>query len=242
MVARADDSRFLDLSGFQDREAAFRRAREGVDRYTEIARNAMATSTSMSLAHMAFMAFVARARGLHEAAVREIGNENPHAVFPLLRGMAELAAIVMYTNLKPAYIKTVVGVGPTKHHKKSFQAMFDALKKEAPGLKNAYESLSDYSHMGHSAIANSVTPVDDETHEVQWTDRPHWRSANDFRVACAQTEELVEMLVDSLQEFGRLHLAHTASEPIGTLTIQRELSGEDLTRLRTIEESNPTVG
>lgn len=237
MVAREDDPRMLDLSDFVDPEQAFLRASAGVTDYTEIARAAMADASSMQVAHMAFMAFVARARGLHEAIVREIRHENPHAVFLLLRSMAELATIILYTNQNPSYIDTVVGVGPGKFQRRSFQAMFDALRGQAPGLKAVYAHLSDYSHMGHAGVANAMTPTDEETQFVEWTDRPHWRSANDFRVACALTEEVVEMVHAGLREFGSLHLGENSATAIGTLTVQRHLDDQDLERLRRIEEN-----
>lgn len=101
MAGRVDDPRFLDLSGFVDPDEALRRACAGVADYTEIARAALSQGSAMQVAHMAFMAFVARARGLHAAIVREIRHENPHAVVPLLRSMAELATIVLYTNQNP---------------------------------------------------------------------------------------------------------------------------------------------
>jgi hypothetical protein len=229
VAAREDDPRLLDLSGFIDPDEAFRRASAGVTDYTEIARAALSDASSMQVAHMAFMAFVARARGLHEAIVREIRQENPHAVFPLLRSMAELATIMLYTNQTPSYIDTVVGIGPGKFQRKSFQAMFDALRGQAPGLKAVYAHLSDYSHMGHAGVANAMTPTDDESQFVEWTDRPHWRSANDFRVACA------------LRAFGDLHLGEDSATAIGTLTVQRHLDARDLERLRRIEENMETT-
>jgi hypothetical protein len=46
---------------------------------------------------------------------------------------------------------------------------------------------------------------------VGWTDRPHWRSEREFHIACAQTEELIELLLGALREFGEKYL--TAIDP-----------------------------
>ncbi len=229
----------LDLSGFVDPEEAVQRASAGLTEYTDIARESMSTTGSMRLAHMAFMGFVGRARGLHEAIVREIKNENPHAVFILIRGMAELATLLLYTNRYPGYIETVVGVGPNKFKRKSYLAMFDALRERAPGLKAVYAELSGYSHMGPGGIANAVTPVDDDSRSIAWTDIPHWRSANDFRVACALTEEAVEMVLEGLREFVRAHLSEATTAEIGIIGEHRPVAPADIDMLRARGEDEP---
>lgn len=113
-----------------------------------------------------------------------------------------------------------------------------ALDGVPAGGKHVYRELSEYTHMGLGSIANAMTPVDDESHYAEWTDRPCWRSANDYRVACAQTQELAETLLESLRGYAGLHLAGPDSEPIGALLIQQALSATDLARLRAIEEGD----
>lgn len=235
VAVHEDDPARLDLSGFVDPDEAVRRACAGLAEYTGTARELIGATGAMRVAHMAFMGFVARARGLHEAIAREIKNENPHAVFILIRGMAELATLLLYTNKYPNYIETVVGIGSTKFKRKSYLAMFDALRERAPGLKAVYAELSDYSHMGPGGIANAVTPVDDECRSIAWTDIPHWRSANDFRVACALTEEVVEMVLEGLREFGRVHISEATTDEIGIIGEHRPVAPADMDTLRTLE-------
>lgn len=140
MAARKDDPELIDLTGFTDREESMRRASAGVGRYHEIARHYLVDATAATIAHHAFMGIISRARGLHEGTVREIRNANPHAVRPLMRGMLELAALVLYVNLNPDYILTVVGVGDARHKRKSYEAMFHAVRDTAPGKSAAIRS------------------------------------------------------------------------------------------------------
>ena len=150
LMTDSDDHVLLDLTAFGDRAAAIDRARYGSPgSYTAIARNHMAKAENLTPRFMLFGSFVARTRGLHEAVVREIEVNNPHAVFPLIRSWVEVVTIAMYVIQKPAYAQYLQeGPGTNMPAKKSFEAMFHAVKDEAGQLRQVYGQLSEFSHFG----------------------------------------------------------------------------------------------
>lgn len=224
MAGREDDPNLIDLTGFTNPEESLRRACVGLDQYSEIAKRHLQGATLLTLAHHAIMGFVSRARGLHEGTVREIRNANPHAVRSLKRDMLELATLILYVNRNPDYLATVVGVGDARYKRKSYESMFHAVRDIAPGLKNAYRELSDFTHFGPVGVASPMSIISEEDQTVGWTDRPRWRSEREFHIACAQTEELVELLVDALREFGEKYLIDVdPADSIATIFESRPL-------------------
>jgi hypothetical protein len=163
---------------------------------------------------------ISRARGLHEAVVRELEQDNPHAVLPLCRGWVELLTIINYCIKKPAYIGVLVSplVGPTAGARKSFGAMFDALRDFA-GLEQVYRQLSEYSHFGPSAIWNAHSIDDEAQRTTVWTDAPRFRDDKHFMIACAQAEELAIATFDSLRSLGTLIVnSNGSTAPAATVT------------------------
>ncbi len=208
LVTDADDHVLLDLTPFGDRTAAIARARHGCPKsYTAIARKHMTKTPYITPGFMLFGSFVARTRGLHEAVVREIEENNPHGVLPLIRSWVEVVTIAMYVIKKPAYAQYLMeGPGANTPAKKSFEAMFHAVKDEAGQLRLVYGQLSDYSHFGPLGVWNSHSIEDDRTGAVPWTDVPHWRDERHFQIACAQAHELAVASLHYLDLLGDLLL------------------------------------
>lgn len=213
----------LDLSGFTTREECLRRATAGCPSvYTAIAREALSDGT-LTQARLLFMAMVSRARGLHEGIVRELSNDNPHAVLPLKRAWAELIAIMLYTLRKPAYIFVLLSDPKDRDapKRKSFEAIFHAVREDAEQMRLVYGELSEYSHFGLLAIYNvhSIAVEDDRT--TVWTDVPRWRDERHFKAACAQAAELAEACEHALRSMGDLVRPVADKDVVGSFDVEQ---------------------
>jgi hypothetical protein len=196
----------LDLSGYESRDRALELAAHGCPAlYTEIARKHMASTTDVSEGFLLFGSVVSRMRGLHEGVVREIAADNPHAALLLTRAWVEIITITMYLLRHPGYVEFLLhGPGDGRPGKKSFEAMFHAVKDDASQLKLVYRVLSDYSHFGTVGVWNAHAIEDEEQRILTWTDAPRWRNDDDFRITCAQANELAVAGLHYLDELGRL--------------------------------------
>lgn len=205
----------LDLAGYRSRETALALAAEGCPAgYTEVARTHLAGRPDFTLGFMLFGSFVARMRGLHEAIVREITADNPHAVLPLARAWVETITIGLYVLRRPIYAEYLLH-GPSKNGpaRKSFEAMFHAVKDEASQLKLVYGQLSDYSHFGSLAVWNAHSVEDETQGVVSWTDAPRWRDEKHFQIACAQAHELGIAGLHTLDRLGELLVSSRSDDP-----------------------------
>jgi hypothetical protein len=102
----------------------------------------------------------ARAIGLHGALVREIGRDNPHATFALLRTYVDLVVVTMEVRRNPGYAAVVMhdpakpGIG---RRRKSAHALADAAAKEVPDMANAWDLLSEVGgHFGWAAFEATI--------------------------------------------------------------------------------------
>jgi hypothetical protein len=196
----------LDLSNFEDREQAIGLAAYGCPKsYSEVAKKHMMNQDTISTGFMLFGSFVSRVRGLHEGVIREVSANNPHAAFPLIRAWLETVTIALYVLRNPRYVEYLLQ-GPRNNGpgRKSFEAMFHAVREEASQLKLVYGELSDYAHFGSLAVWNAHSIDDKEQRTVLWTDAPRWRDERHFQVACAQAHELATAGLDALDRLGEL--------------------------------------
>lgn len=215
-VAKGGKHILLDLSDYLSREGALELAAYGCPRaYTQIAKKHLESAKYATEGSLLFSSVVSRMRGLHEGIVREIMANNPHAVLPLIRAWVEVITITMYLLRNPRYIDFVLhGPGDGRPRKKSFEAMFHAVKDDAEQLRVVYGQLSDYSHFGLLGVWNAHSIEDDEQGIVSWTDAPRWRDENHFRIACAHAHELAVAGQHYLDELGGLLVpASAASDP-----------------------------
>lgn len=206
MAKTSPDPIMLDRSAFQDRDRAIELASDRCPAgYTSIAKRHLADMANMSTGTMLFMAFTSRMRGLHEGVVREIVASNPHAALPLIRAWAEVITIGLYVSRNPQYVEFLLhGPGENRPGRKSFEAMFHAVKEDAEQLRLVYGELSEYSHFGPLAVWNVHSIEDEAERIVTWTDVPHWRDDTHFQVACAQAHELAAAGRDCLERLGGL--------------------------------------
>ncbi len=189
----------LDLTRITTRDEALAMAAAGCPtEYTGIAKEVLGTDVALTPGSLLYMSMISRVRGLHEAVVRELAEDNPHAVLPLCRAWVELLTIINYCIKKPAYIDVLVSplVGPRAGARKKFGAMFHALRDQFAGLEQVYRQLSEYSHFGPSAVWNAHSIDDEAQRTTVWSDAPRFRDDKHFMIACAQAEELAEATFD----------------------------------------------
>ena len=206
---RLNAIRLINSGRFQTRADCLELAAAGCPEvYSTIAREHLEATAALAPPMFLFMAAISRARGLHEAILRELEADNPHAVLPLIRGFGELLTVVMYTLKKPGYIDVLLGIDDQRFRRKSFEAMFHVLRDEAAGLKEVYGMLSEYAHFGPMAIFNVQSIEDEGTGAIQWQDAPRWRDDQHFRTACAHTFELAMAARVYLGKLGDLTCTH----------------------------------
>lgn len=161
---------------------------------------------------------ISRSRALHEAIVREIGYDNPQAVFTLMRQFAETVALIRYTADHPHYFDTVVRdpqdlePGMLKH--RSTQSLINHMDSMySLQFKPVYAQLCDMSHFGATAVWNSHRLESQEEFRTSWSSSPRWRSDQECLVACAQLLELSEEMEQALKS---LVQAYHARLGVGT--------------------------
>jgi hypothetical protein len=206
MTSEGREHVLLDLSGYQSRDRALELAAHGCPtQYTAIAKKHMSSVAQVTQGYLLFGSVVSRTRGLHEGVVREIMADNPHAVLPLTRAWIEIITITMYVLRNPGYGEFLLhGPGEGRPGRKSFEAMFYAVRDDAPQLKLVYRELSDFSHFGTLGVWNAHAIEDEEQRIVTWTDVPRWKNEDDFRAACARAHELAVAGLQYLDDLGHL--------------------------------------
>ncbi len=121
---------------------------------------------------MFWFSTVARGQALHSAIAREVGGQNPHAVFRLIRALTEAVIVMAYTIDHPAYVD-VINIAARELPKngpkrKSIQALINSASKQAPGLKHVYSELSEARHVGSIALwaSHRIISKDEDTLRV----------------------------------------------------------------------------
>jgi hypothetical protein len=173
--------------------------------------------TKMSLLTMFVMSVGVRARGLYEAIVREIDNDNPYAVFPLMRQFAETVAVAFYVGDHPKYVEALKDAErdkpPGAPRTKTPQALVSYMERnhaEQFGLVD--DELSDVTHFGSLAlwIAHRV----DGDHHTSWSSAPDWKEQKQLYIACVQLLELREAMAQAIGGLGQA-LRNDPYPPIG---------------------------
>jgi hypothetical protein len=203
----------LDLAQFASLEDALTKAEPG-DRYLNVGKLLMPIGDGMpmTIGTMFWFSMITRSEGLHQAIAREIRASNPHAVFPLIRALAESVVLLIYVTDHPRYVDVLTSRAselPTNGPKrKSIQALIHYASKHAPGMKGVYAELSEATHFGAIAMwASHTIEGDDESgYRTSWTSYPRWRDDEQAMVACAKTLELAEAMEHFLRQFAVAHV------------------------------------
>ena len=203
----------LDMNRFSVREEWIGYAKGDLpNNYSELAKMVVSDPMDIRHAHILYLAFISRGRGLHEGILDRIGKDNPHCVFPLNRAYAELVAYLIYCNQNPHYIDVMLRLGSERNRaRKSITAIQDAIKNSAPGLKTVYDNLSRYTHFNEAGIYNSIRNSDEDPGKFSWTEYPRWKVEDDFKVACSQIHELSEGFTQHMALFAEKFLLNKSS-------------------------------
>ncbi|MFN8019926.1 MAG: hypothetical protein U0Q03_00225 [Acidimicrobiales bacterium] len=154
-----------------------------------------------------FMSAVARARGLREAAVREIEAQCPPAAATLLRQLAEVVATIFYVADFPEYAEAIAfrpdEARPGAPKRKGVQALIHHMDRHhADQFEVVYADLNEMTHFNSAAMWSSHTSGDDGG--VRWSSAPRWKNEHDPFIFCATLLELTAGVNTAL-----VHLGHT---------------------------------
>lgn len=212
-----DDVAMLNLSQFASLDDAIEKCAAASRRYEEAVTTAGGLAEGAQLTHrtMFLMSAVARSRGLHEGVVSELRNSNPHAVFPLMRSLAETALMLDYVIAYPDYVVTFSDIDPGYSEKRvSIGKLLKHSEKRFAQMRGVYAQLCDVTHFGSIAFwwAFSIKP-DADKRTLQWRSSPVWRDEGQALIACGQLMELSEIIPVLLGELiGRHVTDHTAEK------------------------------
>jgi hypothetical protein len=201
----------LDLTQFASLTDALAKIEPG-DRYQRAGEACLGVDLGIGMPAMFWLAMLARAEGLHQAIAREARAANPHAVFPLLRALAEAVVLVIYVVDHPAYIEVVARrpdeLATNGPKRKSIQALISYASKRATGAKAVYAELSEATHFGSIAMwmPHRLTGGEGSDYLFSWQQKPRWKDEEQALVACALTLELAEAMEHTLREFAERHL------------------------------------
>lgn len=224
-----DEKPMLDLSVFRSLEEAISVTDTSGSYWTTLAANLSIESGSPITMNLFFAeSIVSRCQGTHEAIVREIRHENPHAVFPLLRSLVETFTLLHYVTDHPQYIESLTvrakDIPKGRRKRVSMQKLIAYAFVHAPGLKNVYAELSEITHFGSAAMWISHRIEDPDLHTTSWTNNPRWRDMEQPLIACAQTIEISEAINVRLTDFLTQHCGPDQMDSIGFVTQLRETS------------------
>jgi len=139
---------------------------------------------------------LSRMAGLHRGIWRGLADDNPYAVWPLLRAYFELEVTMAYLTRHPelttALAERPSATNPSAPHLPGFSKMLSAVADLIPAGQAAYRELCDITHIGVLATwsAHSVTKTD-EGLDLHWSSRPTFRPEQ-VPVAASQLKQLVE--------------------------------------------------
>jgi hypothetical protein len=136
-------------------------------------------------------------------------EQNPHAVFPLLRAYSECAALLIYVYDNVDYIEALTDRSSEQRQdgpqRLSVGKLVDyATKQAAPGFKHAHGELSNLTQFGSTAMWSPYVLSDDN--RLPWTSHPRWKSEEQAMIAAALTLEVSEANHQLLENFGDRYL------------------------------------
>jgi hypothetical protein len=199
----------LDVSRFTDRQVAIKIATSDFrERYIQVSRS-YPPNLGWTNQHVLFRFLISRFVGTHEAILREIEFNNPHAVFPLLRAYFEAMCVLLISVEKPEYPHHLLNLdSPEDGPSNKFTEIFKILEPKYLGLMNIYNQLSKISHPQELAAINVFMRefLSDGSLTVKWSERPYWQREEDLYLVCAHLEEFALLALSELDEYGRKYL------------------------------------
>ncbi|MGA8744580.1 MAG: hypothetical protein WB507_01795 [Solirubrobacterales bacterium] len=164
----------------------------------------------LTLLVMFWQSMISRSEGLHQAIVREARRANPHAVFPLIRALAEALVVVMYVQDHPDYVNALTvrasEIPKGSQRRKTMQALINYALKQRPGMKMVYAELSEATHFGATAMWMPHSIESEEERLTSWSSGARWRSDEEALIACAWTLELADAMEIALRQFAERYV------------------------------------
>jgi hypothetical protein len=202
----------LNLAQFASLEDAIAKVAAAIA-YDEIAAHFLSGENieATALPVVFFSSMINRCNSLHTAIVREMEAETPHAVFPLIRTYAEGAALMIYVYDHVNYIESLLDRpwerDPNAPARLTVGRLVAyAVKHAAPGFKQVYDELSDFTHFGSTAMWSPFVLATDGG-SYSWTSRPRWRNDEQAMTAAAMTLEVADALHTLFGNFGRKYVS-----------------------------------
>ena len=137
-----------------------------------------------------------RMAGLHRGIWQGLADDNPYAVWPLMRAYFELEVTMAYLTRHPELVMALAerpsSTNPDALILPGISKMVSAVVDLIPSGQAAYRELSDITHIGVLATwsAHRVTGTD-EGLDLHWSSRPMFRPEQ-VPTAAAQLKQLVE--------------------------------------------------
>ena len=210
----------LDLSRFTSPEEGLRIVAEA---RRELLAAASATKPTEDrdflLRELGLGTVIAAAIALHDGAVREAVDANPHACLTLIRGLVEVFAVANYLQHDPDYLESIL-VDPAKNSTgarktKKMQALIDvAVRDGHRGLGYVYAQLCDVAHFGRGAMGIPLRSYEEDGEPgVTLNILPHWSSELHALNALAMIEEHTLAVAALLRQYHNDHVAPLIADP-----------------------------
>jgi hypothetical protein len=231
----------LDLSRFTSPLEGLRLVSESRRELLEAAASTRpAESGAFLLRQLGLGTVIAAAIALHDGAVREAVDANPHACLTLIRGLVEVFAVANYLSHDPDYIESLL-VDPAKgsvgaRKPKKMQALIDvAVRDGNRGLGHVYAQLCDVAHFGRGAMGIPLRSYEEDGEPgVTLNILPHWTSELHATNALAMIEEHTLAIAALLRRYHDDHIAPLIADPAAAAEAGQVLGN---TRPRSLPEA-----
>ena len=167
--------------------------------------------------HLGAVAVIARARALHEGAIRETLAANPPAALTVIRALVEVTAVANYLLRAPDYVELLVSEAaePMGLRRRSMQWLIDkAVTDGHVGIGHLHAQLSDVAHFGADAAILPMRVRADEGHAwVGINTTPEWRSETHMLNALAMIEEQTLVIANLIHQYTERFITPLLDDP-----------------------------
>jgi hypothetical protein len=199
----------LDITRFTDRETCLNLADNNYSQnYKNIAEK-FSASSGWYPANRVLAFFVARLRGVHEAVVREIAENNPHSVFALLRVYFETMLSLIYCCENEEYVNTLSGTLEAELNYLDTGKLMEKVSIPTEHLIAVYHDFSRMSHPKPDAVMSVFVKKEDPSGALflEWFNATNWIGEKDFENSCASINEMSSAVFGYLEEFAEKYIS-----------------------------------
>ena len=180
----------------------------------------------LTIEAMGLLALITRAQGFHDGALQAVVSNNPYAAFPLVRCYAENAAVLLWVLEHPDDIGRLSAIA-SQDQRFAIGRLIANAAKRAPGFKDVYEQLSEFTHPVASGFTQPFRAAPDADGEFSWSSIPSFSGDEDKILACFWLVELTEMHANTWPRAYRSAMAtgelvSTLSSPMAEVSPREE--------------------